>query len=486
MQSPFDEAPTGGPLSALRRRLIMRAGAPLELRDAGPAGVGLYCCRAVKEGEVLLRERPWAAVPLVCSGVADGAGLQLCSHCLGPAGTPTEQLQAVAAAAGVDAEAVAALQLPGPGLAAAAAARWCTAAGCGAVWCSASCEQKAAGWHGLLCSAAGRAFGKEVASSANPGFALAARLLAQVEAGLGDADTVVAADGMGGVGGGGHGGQPVGIPELAGVIGAAWWDTLAPAGGHDEDGGGWGSGYGAAFREAMVAQTAKLAELLAAALPPLRDGPPPPLDMDGGGGWLSTAGLGWLAGVARLNAQAVRVPSPLPAAVHELAGCGEAELDLGLASLQPVIAARSLLLDEEEPELEGARAEPEPEEQQQQTAASVQDADDDEEDEKSEDEEETDDEDDEEGGLLDLADVFPPAGGLGLFLLESAANHSCRPAALVAPIMLPPPDGQPSAAPVPGIALVAARDLVAGEVRVGSCQGDRTFRAAAIPDRVTC
>ena len=68
------------------------------------------------------------------------------------------------------------------------------------------------------------------------------------------------------------------------------------------------------------------------------------------------------------------------------------------------------------------------------------------------DEDEQEEEDDEE--LPSLEEMFPPLRALGLFLVESAANHSCNPSAHVSPI---------SGAGGSGIEMVAARPIAAGE-----------------------
>ena len=63
-------------------------------------------------------------------------------------------------------------------------------------------------------------------------------------------------------------------------------------------------------------------------------------------------------------------------------------------------------------------------------------------------------EEDDDEELPSLEEMFPPLRALGLFLVESAANHSCNPSAHVSPI---------SGAGGSGIEMVAARPIAAGE-----------------------
>lgn len=244
-------------------------------------------------------------------------------------------------------------------------------------------------------------------------------------------------------------GVPVGLDEVAGLCGAAWWDTLAP---HQQD-GKWGAGYGRKAKQSMMELTSKLACPLRAALAEQSDNlassetlSPPSLPstesfddakcMNSGVQWATCAGLGWLAGQARLNAQAIQIPSPLSSLIPLLACCDEASLDCGIAALQPVIEARRKSIESRSDACQGEDVDA------QQTDAV------------DEDEMET---------LLDLDAVFPPAAGLGLFLLESAANHSCQPSAYVAPAMVCCDESLECSTVAPGIALIAARDLEEGD-----------------------
>jgi hypothetical protein len=126
-------------------------------------------------------------------------------------------------------------------------------------------------------------------------------------------------------------------------------------------------------------------------------------------GWLSAEGLGWVVGLLRLNGQAMRVDSPIPAMILNLAHCpDEEELDTILEVLQPVMVARKTAMERfcatraRELELEQEHQEEEEEE--------------------------------EEEELPELEDMFPPKRAIGLFLLESAANHSCDPSAEILPL----------------------------------------------------
>jgi hypothetical protein len=195
----------------------------------------------------------------------------------------------------------------------------------------------------------------------------------------------------------------------------------------------------------------------------------------------ATAGLGWAVGVLRLNAQAVASPSPLPAYVRALAASADDGdvLDRGLAALQPVMAARRAALEangalecgEGGPgSAEGAAGEENGEGEGEGEASEGKD--------EGEEDGESEDEDKEEGGLLELEDVFPAAGGLGLFVLESAANHSCDPNTLVAPASWLGPDGRHRL----GIELVAGRTIAAGEEVTISYLGDLPADAAAEAD----
>lgn len=167
------------PLAAVRRRLIARSGAPLELRTGTRVGSALHVTGPVEAGQVIFQERPWAVVKHSTTE-ADCHSVQLCCHCLAPAGTATEQLQFAAICSGISSDTASVLELPDAALAGAAGARslWmqkarrCPRPGCGAVWCSEQCEQAAAahGWHGKtgLCSDKGAEFLREAEASGNP------------------------------------------------------------------------------------------------------------------------------------------------------------------------------------------------------------------------------------------------------------------------------------------------------------------------------
>ena len=153
------------------------------------------------------------------------------------------------------------------------------------------------------------------------------------------------------------------------------------------------------------------------------------------------------------------------AAVMALASCPEKELDEVLAALQPVMKARKRAM-KRHAELTAEDPEPEP--------IGAQDVSDDE----------------EEEDLPDLDAMFPPKSALGLFLLESAANHSCEPNAKIVPLNQlvpvnnagtdPPTEGRESdtAERGAGIAMVAARSIAAGEELTICYLGDLTPAAS--------
>lgn len=167
-----------------------------------------------------------------------------------------------------------------------------------------------------------------------------------------------------------------------------------------------------------------------------------------------------MVGVLRLNSQAMKIDSPLPDAVMALADMPEEELDEMLAVLQPVMEARKEAMRSYKENLakelgvtEESEPDPELELEQEQ--------------EEGEDESEEEEEDDEEEELPELEEMFPPKRALGLFLLESSANHSCSPNAEILPLTNfsegDAVDVTDAVVCGAGIAMVATRDIAAGE-----------------------
>lgn len=316
---------------AARRRAITALGARVEIRVADDGQCSMHATEPMLEGEVIFRERPVAMAPSLAFsehyGEGGAAGLATCEQCMAPVGSVAVQLRCLAEAAGMTPAEVAGLPSTLPvGESASDGTIRCD--GCAAVWCSAVCERCSEGWHPRLCAGrlrqrgrpraaeAATAYRDAAVASGNAAFLVASRLYASLplpEPGTGpQSETAPQCQGMGEV--------VLSWEALRGFCGANWWDTLQPtdpaASIDSEAGGGWGAAYGTAFREEMVAQTARLAALLRRTL--TEDEPEPevePLeaeDIDEDSGWLSTAGLGWVVGVLRLNSQAMLVESPLP------------------------------------------------------------------------------------------------------------------------------------------------------------------------------
>ncbi len=473
---------------AARRAAISRAGLQLSVRCDG-AYVSLHAEAPIAEGDVIFREHPAVAAPSVLlEDEGGGAGLQTCEYCFAPVGSMAEQLQAVAAAAGLTLSAEQLEQLP-PSLhqCSEKSAGVARCSGCTAVWCSELCQQKGSLSHSRMCAGAllqrGLLRAADAAAeyrwraeeSGNAAFMVAMRIYTSLPSdatgsGLGNISEIP------GQASAGAANTTVDWDVLRGFCGAFWWDTLRPdvdieseetghaCGTQDEmraeaGGHGWGAAYGQAFRAEMISQTKQLASLLRGALLPEEEQeqaheqeqepepehehehqqthkptgvpanvratvasaipepepepevvPTPELQAAASKEWLTAEGLGWVVGLLRLNGQAMRVDSPLPEMILKLANCtDEDELDRVLAVLQPVMEARKAAMKE----YSVARAEAGIEPNQDQ---------------------EDDDGEEEDDDLPELEEIFPPKRAVGLFLLESAANHSCCPNAEILPL----------------------------------------------------